>query len=249
MTKSLELLTDAQGRFRFAVVAAPMLCGFDARLEDIHEFYRQLRAERVRHAFVLGPVIDVREMRGDSRGSMRGQYARFFADNWPRQPGIQTYYLKSSGPIRTEPAMKAAGRDDWTDLPGHWLRVRRVNTPASLPLILVHLMAADFDHRRRQLRRALDVDHVVAVFSGRRQPDVTWEGGGMVVSPGLFHGSAELVEPVGGGIVEFVLTHAGAVEDSSFDFWDWNGTDLRRIETGGEDVSNSIEYGAVAVAL
>lgn len=214
---SLELLSDNYGTVKFAVVAAPGLCGLEERLEELTSFYRELAHLLVGHVFLLGPVFDLHET------VSRGQRLRYLADHYPREPGVMTHRVRH-GPALA-PAMHAAGRSDWEDLAQPMMFLRRPGFPDAPGIPVM------FFWRSNPASASVPGDAVVVV-AGERQPDMRWDAGRLGVGPGLFSGAEHTLDPVGGMVLDLKINNPGLTLDQTghpCDFWDWNGTDLRKL--------------------
>jgi hypothetical protein len=236
MSESRELFTDEFGHIRVAVIAAPMLGGAEERRADLALFYRELVFERVGNVIVIGPLFD------PHANLSKGQRLRYLADNYPHEVGVVTHALVGHN-SQAEAAMRAAGRVDWLDFAAGpdtaaaVVQLRRPGSSSGVPLVFVWDDTAagngaasdDIDFVRY---RSPGFTDGVIVVGGRRRHDYQWDGGCLLVSPGLFHGSELLEDPVGPVILELRLHNPGLSLEQAYhpcDVWDFNGTDLRRL--------------------
>jgi hypothetical protein len=248
MSESRELFTDEFGRIRVAVIAAPMLGGAEERLGDLGLLYRELGYEWVGNVFVVGPLFD------PHANLSKGQRLRYLADHFPCEAGVTTHALVGRN-SQAEAAMRAAGRTDWGDFTAGpdtaaaVVQLRRPDYPSSgVPLVFawdaaLHAIgsaaADDIDFAQY---RALypEIANGVIVVGGRRRHDYQWDGGCLLVSPGLFHGTELLEDPVGAVVLDLRVRNAAGSAgcppgltldpvEYPCDFWDFNGTDLRRL--------------------
>lgn len=234
----MDLLSDENGRLRFAVIAGPKLGGGDERLEALGDFYRELARDGVAHALVFGPLFD------PHANVRNGAHLRYLVEHYPRVAGVTTHFLQHGSPRPSfGSAMRAAGRSDWQDFTDPIVRLHWLGTPIYAPLLFTYdevhpLFDLSRDRRRRnaiahgyhsavataaQLVAALP--NLVAVFGGQRQHDCEWRDGWLFVNVGVFSGAKDLGEPVGATVFNLgVQTPSGLLDQSGHptEFWDFN---------------------------